>query len=366
MLIVLCAMLLLTKAKFPTVLEMMTDFDARPWVNFPIRQAENRMGSYPYASDEAPRFFSDYVYRYDENRICFAQGSWLPEEVRRGASIWIQTECVTPWIRDWHARIGVSYVLITGNSDRTLPIRRSQNTEESELHANFVRDSKLHRWFVRNLNSFGELGWDISDHALEAEYNRKVFPWPIMFGGLRLSGQASVLSRVEDAVKEHRKAHPIPSSDPGDPFFLYTYFTVETNVPVRSAVKQLLHDKHLLRPFVKVGEEENLLLMSNFTYVVSPAGNGPDCHRTWEAVFLGSFPIVITSALDPLFEDLPVLILHDWSELDNELLKKNLPYIYTPGVFLIGVESRDLFIDCDFSWSKHPFCGLVRTSVVDC
>ena len=45
-----------------------------------------------------------------------------------------------------------------------------------------------------------------------------------------------------------------------------------------------------------------------------------DCHRTWEALLLGSIPIVKTSTLDPLFEDLPVLIVNDWSELMQDFL----------------------------------------------
>ena len=34
-----------------------------------------------------------------------------------------------------------------------------------------------------------------------------------------------------------------------------------------------------------------LLLRSK--YVLSPPGNGPDCHRTWESIYLGAIPIVL-------------------------------------------------------------------------
>jgi hypothetical protein len=60
--------------------------------------------------------------------------------------------------------------------------------------------------------------------------------------------------------------------------------------------------------------------MLNFKYVISPHGNGLDCHRTWEAIFLGCIPIVRTSALDPLFEGLPVLIVREWSHITQRLL----------------------------------------------
>ena len=45
---------------------------------------------------------------------------------------------------------------------------------------------------------------------------------------------------------------------------------------------------------------------------MSPQGNGLDCHRTWEALILKTIPIVRTSSLDPLYEGLPVVVVHEW------------------------------------------------------
>lgn len=62
--------------------------------------------------------------------------------------------------------------------------------------------------------------------------------------------------------------------------------------------------------------------MSELAFVLSPHGNGYDCHRTWEALALGCIPIVKTSPIDPLYNDLPVLIVKQWSEVNEELLDK--------------------------------------------
>jgi hypothetical protein len=69
-------------------------------------------------------------------------------------------------------------------------------------------------------------------------------------------------------------------------------------------------------------------LVSTFKYVVSPHGNGIDCHRTWEALALGCIPIVKTSVLDPLFKGLPVLIVKDWSDISSILLDTFVPETY--------------------------------------
>jgi hypothetical protein len=55
-------------------------------------------------------------------------------------------------------------------------------------------------------------------------------------------------------------------------------------------------------------------------FVASPPGNGIDCHRTWEALYMGAIPIVKRSVLTQAFVDLPILIVEDWSVLTEELL----------------------------------------------
>ena len=56
--------------------------------------------------------------------------------------------------------------------------------------------------------------------------------------------------------------------------------------------------------------------ITNYKFIVSPHGNGLDCHRTYEAMFLGSIPIVKTSPLDVIYKDMPIIILKDWNEIN--------------------------------------------------
>jgi hypothetical protein len=60
-------------------------------------------------------------------------------------------------------------------------------------------------------------------------------------------------------------------------------------------------------------------------YVLSPAGNGPDCHRTWEAMYLGAIPIVRRQLWPFAGFDLPVVVIDEWEDLlsldfDRELV----------------------------------------------
>ena len=61
-------------------------------------------------------------------------------------------------------------------------------------------------------------------------------------------------------------------------------------------------------------------VMKEYAYVLSPFGNGMDCHRTWEALLCGCIPIVRSSVFDELFAGLPVLIVKNWSDISLNLL----------------------------------------------
>jgi hypothetical protein len=63
---------------------------------------------------------------------------------------------------------------------------------------------------------------------------------------------------------------------------------------------------------------------AGYAFVVSPHGNGLDCHRTWEALVLGCIPIVKSSRIDGLYEGLPVLIVDSWRSVSIELLRATI------------------------------------------
>jgi hypothetical protein len=62
--------------------------------------------------------------------------------------------------------------------------------------------------------------------------------------------------------------------------------------------------------------------VSLHSFILSPRGHGIDCYRTYEALLMGSFPIVKTSALDGMFEGMPVLIVKEWDLVTVEVLEE--------------------------------------------
>jgi len=74
----------------------------------------------------------------------------------------------------------------------------------------------------------------------------------------------------------------------------------------------------------RVDRETTWKNQSQYAFVISPHGNGLDCHRTWEALCLGCIPILRTSPLNALYDELPVYIVQDWSDVTEENLRRIL------------------------------------------
>ena len=73
---------------------------------------------------------------------------------------------------------------------------------------------------------------------------------------------------------------------------------------------------------VPVTNPECYTQWSKYKFVISPRGAGEDCHRTWEALLIGCIPIVLSSNLNELYQDLPILVVNSWTEINRELLEK--------------------------------------------
>ena len=55
--------------------------------------------------------------------------------------------------------------------------------------------------------------------------------------------------------------------------------------------------------------------LSRAYFCISPEGNGLDCHRTWEALYLGTIPVVTSNLMIEEHRKLcPMVVLEDWSQ----------------------------------------------------
>jgi hypothetical protein len=62
-------------------------------------------------------------------------------------------------------------------------------------------------------------------------------------------------------------------------------------------------------------------------FILSPRGNGFDCVRTWESLYLRSIPIIKRCVAMEHFEDLPILLVDDWDQITESFLINKLDEI---------------------------------------
>ena len=94
---------------------------------------------------------------------------------------------------------------------------------------------------------------------------------------------------------------------------IYCNFSIKTH-PHRNGILNSLVSNGVgvsasNKPYKEYWEEA-----SKYLFIASPRGNGIDCHRTWEALLMGSIPIVEKHFMYDAYPHLPIMQVDDWSE----------------------------------------------------
>jgi len=111
-------------------------------------------------------------------------------------------------------------------------------------------------------------------------------------------------------------------------------------------------------PFVDYMKE-----MAQFKFTLSPRGYGIDCYRTWEALLVGSIPVVKHSQLDPLYEGLPILVINEWEELTEGFLNEKYAEIASKSYDLSALFTDYWFKKVDDIREKYAYSTVKNGSV---
>lgn len=241
--------------------------------------------SYPYLSGYTWGFFSDW------QMLNADPGSgpvrFNAESVKAGDTIMVDFTCLEDFAGRMLPRIQHKIVLITSNygfqSDHPAP----------DSFDYLLEDAKIAAWFVQNI---------------DRDCSEKLIPIPIGIASKCWKhGNTDLFDRfIPFSLEKKTKS-----------IFCYINWT-----PWPEREDCANHFRSIGVPFAKRNTFTDYLSdLSESVFVVSPPGKGVDCHRTWEALLMGCYPIVKSSKLNPLYEDLPVVIVEDWSEVTAPFLQ---------------------------------------------
>jgi hypothetical protein len=164
------------------------------------------------------------------------------------------------------------FVLVSHNSDYPVDATRARH----------VCDPRLRMWFAANLVTAGP----------------KLRPVPLGIANPSWPhGDGATLHRLQE--------EPPPKTRLFD-----VSFSLDTNPAERGlCVEHTGLTPEPPRPFPAYAAA-----LASSLFCISPRGYGVDTHRTWEALYLRTVPVVTRSILTDHHGDLPLVVLEDWSE----------------------------------------------------
>lgn len=199
------------------------------------------------------------------------------------------------------------FVLVTGDCDESC----YEDVLTNSMFEKLINNPKLVHWFSQNCVSEHEkltkLPIGLDYHTIS---NNMHHSWGPNQSPLDQERELILLKSrsppfYERTIKAYANYH----------FFMTTRYGMD-----RVDAKKSIPENLVFYEPSKVPRIQTWTNQVQYSFVISPHGNGFDCHRTWEALLLGCIPIMKKSRIDSLFKDLPVLIVNDWSDVTQELL----------------------------------------------
>jgi len=228
-----------------------------------------------------------------------------------GCTIYVCNYAIPFFIERALPLIQNKFILVSGDSDCTVPDELFNN---NDFHA-FINNEKLIHWYAQNciLNhpKLSRIPIGLDYHTMsekDSEWGDKI----------DCNLQEDMLNNIKNESK--------PFWDREIKCYANFHFTINTKYGNdRIDAMNYINKELVFYENKKVNRKETWENQSKYAFVISPHGNGLDCHRTWEALCLGSIPIVKKSGIsEDLFYKLPVLIVDNWKDVTIELLKRTI------------------------------------------
>jgi hypothetical protein len=230
--------------------------------------------------------------------------------VRDGDLVWMRLIALPQFLNEALPRIKARFALVTGDEDWAIPSGFDRSPE-------LLADPRIVCWFTQNFDGTDSSG--------------KLLPLPIgldfhTISNARKWGHWPATPAAQEAELEALRSGAPPNAQ--------RLLRVHADFHFNKHKQQIWGDDRQMvqkalqgNPEVQFQTEKVRRLelwreKTRYAFVVSPHGNGLDCHRTWESLVLGNIVIVKRSSLDPLYDQLPVVIVDDWREINGENLRR--------------------------------------------
>jgi len=251
-------------------------------------------------------------------------------------SIYVCTDVLPFFLYEILPRINNTFYLISGDSDATVPnggidIYHNPRKLEHDVCMKILNHPKLIKWFAQNcIYKKTDILSDVNDCCIFN--NSKITQLPIGLDYHTISNDPNKFWRDEnegsspeyqEMILKNIRATMKPFYNRNKKIFVNMSMGDTDSCNRRRAFNsipsELIHLNANKMPRTQVWKE-----IIEYSFCLSPYGAGPDCHRHWEILCLGSIPIIQSLGSNEMFEDLPVLIIEEWSDINEKLLEDTI------------------------------------------
>jgi len=232
--------------------------------------------------------------------------------LRPGSILYICGTAIPEFVQNIHPHLPFPYILVSGDCDSSIPNDVFPSRRE---FASFLDSPTLIHWFSQNCVDLSHP--KLSPIPIGMDYHtmaEKDHEWGSKTRPLMQDRMIRSLSLIAPPFWE-RKCRIYSNCH----FSTRTRFGYDRQDAITNIPKDLVDYEPS-----KIPRKVTWMRQTEYAFVLSPHGNGLDCHRTWEALVLGCIPIVRTSPIDVLYTGLPVLIVREWSDVCMELLEATI------------------------------------------
>jgi len=212
------------------------------------------------------------------------------KKINNSKSIFIYSHLLPYFFEHIYDKLDNSFILLSHNSDDSVDIK----------YLKYLNQNKILKWYAQNIN--------ISHPKLVA----------LPIGIANSQWKHGDLNTLEHTINKNIAKTKL----------LYLNFKINTNRNVRKSVYELFKNKKFITVNNNLSYKKYLEELASHKFCIVPPGNGLDCHRTWECLYLGVIPIVFDCIMNQQFSHLPILIVDNWNEVTEDYLNSKYSQIW--------------------------------------
>lgn len=234
-----------------------------------LRSFKIKLISKPFISGDTFRSLTKHIFESESDSLNI-------NLIKQNDIIFVVSHFLPHFFEVYHPKIKVNYILISHNSDFNI----------TETFQNYI-DNKIIKWYAQN----------------NTIISNKVVSIPIGLENLNYMNNGLISKfKINNINKPYLNK-------------IFVCFNLETNYKERHNCLSVL--KKYSNSFVIEDRIPNRIFfkyMKSIKFIASPIGNGLDCHRTWEAIYLNVIPVLLKDNFSIQFSDLPILLIDKWED----------------------------------------------------